>query len=292
MPPEPHNFRPYFTLVRNTKNKGNAFAVCNSCISNCDGGLEEAKLKPECYTSNKAKLCRAHLAKCENFKKSFSEEEIKEILKLPVPEDKVSDIIEVDNDDEAIQNLAKRRKLSTSTVSSFNSVGSQQKSLTSYYRRQMSANDIPKFEQLFIRMTVSNGLPFSFAENEETKALFEFVAPGLVLPKRKIIGGRILNDAAKSLQYNIVKIAANDKDGVTATFDGWTNVKMEQLWGVVFITSKGQPLVWGAHEISAERSRTTDVIRHIKEMTEDAKNKNVYIKAFVSDSAGEYAAAR
>lgn len=165
MPPEPHNFRPYFTLVKNTINKGNAFAVCNSCINNCDGGLEEAKLRPECYTSNKARLCCAHLAKCENFKKTFSEEEVKEILKLPVPEDKVNDIIEVDDDDESIQNLAKRRRLSTSTVSSFNSIGSQQKSLTSYYRRQMSTNDVPRFEQLFIRMTVSNGLPFSFVEN-------------------------------------------------------------------------------------------------------------------------------
>jgi hypothetical protein len=292
MPPEPHNFRPYFTLFKNTKNKGNAIAICNSCINNCDGGLEEAKLKPECYTSNKAKLCRAHLTKCENFKKSFSEEEVKRILKLPIPEDKVNDIIEVDDDDESIQNLTKRRRHSTSTMSSFNSVGSQQNSLTSYYRRQMSANDVPRFEQLFIRMTVSNGLSFSFVENEETKALFEFVAPGLILPNRKAIGGRILNDTAKSLQNNIVKTAANDKDGVTAAFDGWTNVKMEQLWGVIFITSKGQPLVWGAREISAERSRTTDVIQHIEELMEDAEKKNICIKAFISDSAGEYAAAR
>ena len=107
MPPEPHNFRLYFTLFKNTKNKENAIAVCNSCINNCNGGLEEVKLKLECYTLNKAKLCRAHLAKCENFKKSFSEKEVKKILKLPVPEDKVNDIIEVDNDDESIQNLAK-----------------------------------------------------------------------------------------------------------------------------------------------------------------------------------------
>lgn len=156
----------------------------------------------------------------------------------------------------------------------------------------MSTNDVPRFEKLFLRMTVSNGLPFSFVENEETKALFEFVAPGLTLPNRKAIGGRILKSTAESLQQDIVKLAANDKDGVTATFDGWTNVKTEQLWGIVFITSKGQPLVWGAHEISSERSRTADVIRHIEEMMEDAKEKNVNIKAFVSDSAGEYAAAR
>ncbi|RIA85462.1 hypothetical protein C1645_830775, partial [Glomus cerebriforme] len=210
----------------------NVIAVCNNYINNCGGGLEEAQLKPECYTSNKAKLCRARLTKCENFKKSFSEEEVKKILKLPVPEDKVNDIIKVNDDDESIQNLAKLRRLFTSTMSSFNSVG------------------------------ISNGLPFSFVKNEETKVLFEFVAPGLILPNHKAISGRILNDTAKSLQHNIVKIAANDKDGVTAVFDGWTN------------------------------SRTTDVIQRIEELMEDAKQKNVCIKAFISDSAGEYVAAR
>ena len=51
-------------------------------------------------------------------------------------------------------------------------------------------------------------------------------------------------------------------------------------------------MVWGAHEISSERSRTANVIRHIEELMEDAKKKKVNIKAFVSDSAGEYAAAR
>ena len=139
----------------------------------------------------------------------------------------------------------------------------------------MSTNDVPRFEQLFLRMTVSNGLSFSFVKNEETKALFEFIAPGLTLPNRKAIGGRILKNTAKSLQENIIKAAENDKNEVTATFDEWTNVKMKQLWGIVFITSEGQPLVWGAHEISSERSRTSDVIRHIEEMMEDAKEKNV-----------------
>ena len=56
MPPKPHNFRPYFILVKNTKNKENAIAVCLSCINNCDGGLEETKLNPECYISNKVKV--------------------------------------------------------------------------------------------------------------------------------------------------------------------------------------------------------------------------------------------
>lgn len=94
MPLEPHFFRPYFILTKNTKNKGNAIAVCKSCIDNCDGGLEAAKLKPECYTSNRARLCRAHLAKCENFKKIYTEEEVRRVLNQPIPEDKVRNNME------------------------------------------------------------------------------------------------------------------------------------------------------------------------------------------------------
>ena len=62
--------------------------------------------------------------------------------------------------------------------------------------------------------------------------------------------------------------------------------------GIVFITSKGQPLIWGAQETSSERSRTEDVIRHIEQLMDEANKQKINIKAFVSDSAGEYAAAR
>ena len=52
-------------------------------------------------------------------------------------------------------------------------------------------------------------------------------------------------------------------------------------------------MIWDAQETSSERSRTEDVIRHIEQLMDEAQNKKkVNIKAFVSDSAGEYAAAR
>jgi Protein of unknown function (DUF 659) len=156
----------------------------------------------------------------------------------------------------------------------------------------MSSKDTPTFEALIVKMCISNGLPFSFVENEETQAVFNFIAPGLKLPNRKKLGGKLLLDTSENFQKNILKIAQSDKIGLTATFDGWTNVKQENIWGVVLITSKGQPLIWGAHETSSERSRTEDVIRHIEQLIDETENKNVYIKAFISDSAGEYAAAR
>lgn len=142
------------------------------------------------------------------------------------------------------------------------------------------------------RLIVSNGLPFTFVENEETIAIFQFLAPGIILPKRKAISGKVLTKCSEELQESIIKTAKNDSDGVTATFDGWTNVKQEHIWGVVFLTTSGRSLIWGAYDISTERSKTEDVIRHIEKLMTDADEKCINIKAFISDSAGEYAAAR
>ncbi|CAG8738465.1 16922_t:CDS:2, partial [Racocetra fulgida] len=58
----------------------------------------EAKLRAECCPANKAKLCRAYLEKCENFKKSFPKDIVEEILALPVPEDKINSSEDYDDE--------------------------------------------------------------------------------------------------------------------------------------------------------------------------------------------------
>ncbi|CAB5389959.1 unnamed protein product [Rhizophagus irregularis] len=101
----------------------------------------------------------------------------------------------------------------------------------------MSPNDQLHFEQLLLHLIVSNGLPFTFVENEETIVIFQFIVPGIKLPKRKAIAEKVLKKSSEMLQENIIKIAKNDPDGVTATFDGWTNVKQEHLWEI-FLSAK------------------------------------------------------
>ncbi|CAG8842515.1 45385_t:CDS:1, partial [Gigaspora margarita] len=178
-----------------------------------------------------------------------------------------------------------------STISSHSSVNSRQSAISNFLCRPLSANDLLWFEQLLLRMIVSNALSFTFVENEDTIAVFEFLIPGLKLPKRKVIGGKVLMKSAQLLQENIIKTARSDTDGVTATFDGWTNIRQEHIWGVVFITTNGQSLIWGAHDISSERSQTQNVINHIEKLITETEKNRINIKAFVSDSAGEYAAA-
>ncbi|CAB4420336.1 unnamed protein product [Rhizophagus irregularis] len=182
------------------------------------GGVQAAALISGCSVTNKANLCCNHLANCNNFKEAFIEGR------------------NSDNDD----NPPPKRHRSSG-----------------FKLRPMSSKDTPTFETLVVKMCISNGLPFSFVENEETQAVFNFVAPDLKLPNRKKL----------------------DEFGLTATFDGWTNVKQENIWGVVLITSKGQPLIWGAHETSSKRSRTEDVMRHIEQLIDETENKKYIYKS-------------
>jgi len=164
--------------------------------------------------------------------------------------------------------------------------------MTNYVLRPLSTQDVPHFHNLFFNMVISNGLPFTFAENPETRELFKFCVPAVKLPATKTLSGSILKNASKDLVKKNIAIAQKDLDGVTAAFDGWTNVRSEHLFGIVFITSEGKTITWGAKDISSERSKTQDVIYHIKDIMEQASKHNINIKCFVSDSAGEYAAAR
>ncbi|GES81005.1 hypothetical protein GLOIN_2v1885672 [Rhizophagus clarus] len=93
--------------------------------------------------------------------------------------------------------------------------------------------------------------PF-FAENTETHKLFKFCVPAIKLPAAKTISGQILKDASEDLvKKKNISIAQKDLDGVTAAFDGWTNVRSEHLFCVVFITSEGKTITCGTKDINS-----------------------------------------
>jgi hypothetical protein len=161
-----------------------------------------------------------------------------------------------------------------------------------YVARSLSEKDKLHFENLVLRMVVSNGLSFTFTENQETKDVFNFIIPTLKLPNRRAISDRILPKISKNLTKEILQQACADKIGITAAFDGWTNIKREHLFGVVLITSRGKTLIWSVRDISNQRSKTENAKLHIENIMNDANEKGIKINCYVSDSSGEYAAAR
>ncbi|GBC42206.2 zinc finger BED domain-containing protein 1-like [Rhizophagus irregularis DAOM 181602=DAOM 197198] len=193
--------------------------------------------------------------------------ERQEILSRKVPEDEKKNKGTPILDNEKSVETAKF----TNTVPSTSSV-IKQTTLSRYVSCPLSKKDNHHFENLILLMMVSNGLSFTFLKNKETQEVFRFIAPALKLPGRHAISNRILSKSAKQLTQSIVEQAKADVIGVTAAFNGWTNVKQEHLFGVVFITSSGKTLIWG--------------------LMNNAELKQIKINCYVSDSAGEYAVAR
>ena len=128
--------------------------------------------------------------------------------------------------------------------------------------------------------------------NPEARELFEFLNPFLKLPDRKTLGGDILTDAVSDGNDAMEIALKEDPVGITLTFDGWTNVKTEQLLGVVIMTSEGRPYVWKAADISSERETHVEVMEKTKAMITELEGKSINVCAVVTDSAGAYAAAR
>ncbi|CAG8505634.1 14322_t:CDS:2 [Gigaspora margarita] len=62
----------------NPDNPTNALAVCNWCIAK-NGSLEATKIKPECCTSNRGRLCQNHLSKYGDELYQVSDEDSNEI---------------------------------------------------------------------------------------------------------------------------------------------------------------------------------------------------------------------
>ena len=131
-----------------------------------------------------------------------------------------------------------------------------------------------------------------WVNNPEARELFEFLNPFLKLPDRKTLGGDILTDAVSDGNDAMEIALKEDRVGITLTFDGWTNVKTEQLLGVVIMTSEGRPYVWKAADISSERETHVEVMEKTKAMITELEGKNINVCAVVTDSAGAYAAAR
>ena len=87
-------------------------------------------------------------------------------------------------------------------------------------------------------------------------------------------------------------IAKDDKIGLTIAFDGWTNVVHQSILGAVLITSGGRSLVWGAEDMSGVRKTAADAIEQIQRWLAKSQEKELSVICVVTDSAGEYTAAR
>ena len=115
--------------------------------------------------------------------------------------------------------------------------------MDNYIVRPLSSEDMKKFHILLLRLTLSCGLPLHWVNNPEAEELFNFLNPFLKLPDQRVLGDQILKEAVNESDKAMLKALQEDQIGITLTFDGWTNIRNEQLLGIVILTSKGRPYI-------------------------------------------------
>jgi hypothetical protein len=145
---------------------------------------------------------------------------------------------------------------------------------------------------LLLRVTISCGISLAWTNNLEVIELFRFLNPNIKLPDRKTLSNKILHEATKDLDNTMIEKLKLDRIGVTMSFDGWTNVREQELMGTVLMTSDGQPYIWQAIDVSSERETNIEVISKTKEMISKINEIEVSLLAIVTDSAPAYNAAR
>jgi hypothetical protein len=191
--------------------------------------------------------------------------------------------------------LINQRRDSISSRSSLTSLPSQWSvngPMDSFIVRSLSSSDKKKFHLHLLQITISCGLPLSWVNNPEVIELFKFLNPQIKLPDRKTLSTEILSDVVKDFDAMMLEKLVLDRIGITLSFDGWTNVREQELMGTVLMSSEGQPYVWKAIDVSSERSTTLEVMSKIKEMISKINELHIPLLAIVTDSAPAYNAAR
>jgi hypothetical protein len=187
------------------------------------------------------------------------------------------------------------RRDSISSRSSLTSLPSQWSSngpMDSFIVRSLSSSDKKKFHLHLLQVTISCGFPLSWINNPEVIELFKFLNPQIKLPDRKTLSTEILSDVVKDFNTTMLEKLVLDRIGITLSFDGWTNVREQELMGTVLMSSEGQPYVWKAVDVSGERATTLEIIPKIEEMISKMNELNIPLLAIVTDSAPAYNAAR
>ncbi|RGB30169.1 hypothetical protein C1646_765660 [Rhizophagus diaphanus] len=72
---------------------------------------------------------------------------------------------------------------------------------------------------------------------------------------------------------------------ITLSFDGWTNIREQELMGTVFTSSDRH---WKAYDISNERVTNIEVRSKVEEMISELDKLKIPLLAIITDSAPAY----
>ena len=89
--------------------------------------------------------------------------------------------------------------------------------------------------------------------------MISFANSNLKLPSRKVLAGQILTTNSQTIKDKLLDAVQKDLFGVMICFDGWKNIKKQEIIGSILITSNGQVLVWEGEDMSGNHLRWEEI---------------------------------
>ncbi|RHZ86780.1 hypothetical protein Glove_46g127 [Diversispora epigaea] len=286
------NLKKYIVTTSKKSGSSNKLCYCKACYDKYSENNPELKA-----IVDKTNRILSHFRNCRNFDEAYELEEKETILSLASKKKTNLGKRSANNLSNNSNQPAKiQRNISFSSQASSSSAQTLSLSnygpLDNFITRLLSNIDRKKFNLLILRVTISCGFALSWVNNPEVIELFKFLNLLIKLPNRKTLSDKILHEAVTDLNNTMIEKLESDRIGITLSFDGWINVREQELMGTIIMSSDGQPYVWKAMDVSGERHKTDDVIAKTEEMITDIRELNLVILAIVTDSAPAYNAAR
>ncbi|CAG8760425.1 3646_t:CDS:2, partial [Rhizophagus irregularis] len=195
------------------------------CICNCCAEVLKDNAKP---IVNRKERIKKHLTNCKYFWDKYKGEAEEILGTCDVDEEMPpSKHIRIDDDSASISSFRTNSTSSSFNLSRRSSESYYQSSISKFAVRDLNKSEIPKFHDLLIRMTVSNGWSFQWVNNPSTHAFFHWLNPKLKLPDRKQLAGPILDQAIKGIEQLQQNEAERILEDLQETFDYITT---EQDW--------------------------------------------------------------
>lgn len=109
------------------------------------------------------------------------------------------------------------------------------------------ANDLPKltkneqnqFNSLFCNWIYTTGTPFSKVESNLLSKSLKILRPDVIIPNRKEIGGKYLDENYNELSNKINNFLKKPSTKICLTSDGWTNVNSFPIINYMAVTCDG-----------------------------------------------------
>eukprot|EP00644_Phytophthora_capsici_P016660 jgi/Phyca11/122374/e_gw1.47.132.1 len=163
-------------------------------------------------------------------------------------------------------------------------------------QRRFSKSQKQTLERLLVEFQAGNLLPDLFIERSCTKALLEYLCPGIgsYLPSRRVLGGRILKNHAAHCRdvqiQNLKQMQITTGGYVNFLSDVWQNISREHLLGCQ-LQLFGQSLTYSLPQ-AGSRHDGAAIAEEMDTILNQVANEGWDVGAGVTDNAGQCGRAR